>query len=257
MFWKRNRKPLWAPAGEGEGAPVAEAEPDLTVQADPAATPETPAEEAPQEEPKAAAPEESKPAPKPDWRDKRIAKLTAQLKEAQAKPKAPEAPAPQQNPTEDFNRRVSEAVAAQRFNEKCNEVAEQGRSAFPDFDERLTALRSLVNDQDPAEVAQYNQFIQAGMETGQLHQIIHELGADLEEASRLLALPPIKMAMELAKRGVAPQADPVSLAPKPIRPLGGQLREHTQVRPDDPSRSDTLSTAEWMKRRSEQVAGRR
>lgn len=198
-------------------------------------------------------PEPTPEPPKEDWKDKRIAKLTARLAEARKAEAAPQAP----DPTADFNRRVAEAaaqqVAAQEYNRKCNEAAKKGKELFgADFDVALTQLRSLVNENDPEEVGSYNQFINAGLETEHLPELIAILGNNLGEASRILALPPVKMGIELAKLALAePKAapEPVSELRKPIRPVGGGRGDHLAVDPADPSRADSLSTAEWMKRR--------
>lgn len=202
--------------------------------------------------------EQEKETHKPDRRDKRIAKLTARLREAEARAQAPAA---ELNPTEDFNRRVQQAAAQQisqnEFNRQCNETVKHGQEEFgkAEFDARLAALRSTIDESDPEETQNYWNFINMGLETGSLHQIIYKLGGDLDEASRILDLSPAKQAVALAKLSIdgvkAPAED--SKAPKPIRALGGGRESHAQTDPTDKSRSDTLSTQEWMRRREEQV----
>lgn len=203
-------------------------------------------------------PKEEGEAEKKDWRDKRIAKLTAKLREEQEKNAAPKSEAAgSPDPTEDFNRRVAEAansqVALADFNRRCNEEAAKGAEAFEDFGEKIQELRKIVNEKDPEEVAAYNQFLQAGLETGELAKLIYELGSDLNEATRILALPPLKMGIELAKRALAgaPSPEEVSKLPKPIRPLSAR---HTDpIDPTDKDRADSLSTAQWMKARESQL----
>jgi len=255
-----------AKALEQQTPSVSEASPEPVVEENTAGGASPEVEAAPAEEVVAEAaqpePEPASPAPEPpkeDWKDKRIAKLTARLAAAQkAEPTQPD-------PTEDFNRRVAEAAAQQvatnEYNRKCNEAAKKGKELFgADFDTALTQLRSLVNENDPEEVGAYNQFINAGLETEHLPELISLLGNDLGEASRILALPPVKMGIELAKLALAePKAapEPVSELRKPIRPVGGGRGDHLAVDPADPSRADSLSTAEWMKRREASLAAAR
>lgn len=204
--------------------------------------------------------------PAPDWRNKRIDQLTARLREAQAelaRAKAGEAgPATTgvSPPPADIealaNARALEIAQVNEFNRACNEVAQAGRQAFPDFNGRIDALRGLVNPADPSEAQSYNTFLASALETGEAHRLLHHLGGNLDEAQRILSLPPTKMAMELAKLAVRPP-EQLSQAPKPIRPIaGGRQGPHTAIAPDDPERADNLSTAEWMRRREEQIAAR-
>lgn len=219
---------------------------------------ESEVEAKPEDEAKPEVKPEAKPQPKPDWKDQRIAKLTAKLKEAQqAKPAAPAAPL---DPTEDFNRRVREAaqaqVAQELFSKSLVDETARGTAQFGDeFMTRATALRGLVNVDDPAEVNAYNQFLQAGLETGKLANIVHELGGDLDEATRILGLSPIKMGIELAKLSLREgEPEAISNLPKPIKPLAGGRGDRNPIDPTDARQADSLSTAEWMRRREAQVA---
>jgi hypothetical protein len=230
-------------------------------------TPETPVVETP-ETPAVAETVETTPAV--NWKDRRIAQLTAKLREEQAKAKPatvttdPAAAAVAETQA-DFDARVSaraaELTAGNEFNRQCSEAGKAGEAAFPDFQDRVKQLVTLVDRNDPSQVQTYNQFLSAALETGNAPQLIHALGGDLDEASRIMSLSPIKMAVELTKLAAkAPQAaeggkDELQLsgAPKPITPVGGRAGPHTQIDPTDPSRSDSLSTAEWMRRRNAQV----
>lgn len=213
----------------------------------------------------AATPEPAPPSE--DWRDKRIAKLTAKLKEAhEAKPVTPAQAADPNAPLDpnvDFNRRVQEAAAQQRaletFNDKCNKAAADGKQKFGEveFSSALNRLRSLVDQHDPKEVANYNTLVQAAIETGAPEDLIFALGNDPTKALGVLEMSPIKMGIELAKMAITPSAEPdaVSALAKPIRPIGTAASDsRNPVDPTDASRSDSLSTAEWMKRREAQVA---
>ncbi len=194
-----------------------------------------------------------------DWRDKRIAKLTAQLREAQARqnvvPQNPDL-----NPTVDFELRVREEAqrlaAAEQFNARCLDVVNQGKKEFPDFDSRVENLKRVVAGGDQEAVMQYSNLIAAAIETGEGAKIIHHLGNDLDAAARLMALSPVRMGVELAKLAFKEAPEQVSSAPRPIRNLGASP-QHTAIDPTDPSRAERLSTAEWMARRNAQIQDRR
>ena len=203
------------------------------------------------------------PPPAQDWRDRRIAQLTARLREAErrAQPATPGTPsgtppvAPPAAPEDDQGRiaAAAEALVAQReFNNACNAAADEGRKAFSDFDSRVQSLVRTVDPQDRNAVQSYNNLVAAALETGKAHEILHRLGGDLNEASRLMSLPPVKMAVEVARLAATP-VQPGTSAPKPIQPVGGRSAPHTEIDPGDP-RSDNLSTREWMSRREAQLS---
>jgi len=199
-----------------------------------------------------------------DWRDRKIAKLTAKLREErQAKPATPPAtPNEPLDPTEDFYRRVNEAAAAQlavkEFNAKCEDVAKQGKEKFgDDFTSNLKNVQRLYNDNDPKEVQNYFRLIQAAMDVGDAHELLYALGDDLDLAEKIIDMSDTKMAVELTKlhsKVTAPApAEEVSQLAKPITTVGGRTGDRNPIDPADP-RSDQLSTAEWMKRRNAAIA---
>jgi hypothetical protein len=221
--------------------------------------------------------EGEKPAsPAVDWRERRIAQLTAQLHaeknknaSAGAKQEDPAAGTTVQRAGEsvaDFEARVASEVEARtqlnEFNRACNEAADVGRKTFGEaqFNGRIAELTKLVNGQDVNEVQRYNTFISAALETGEAPKIIHALGGDLNEASRIMALPPVKMGIELAKLAakietpVAEGGDAVTRAPKPITPIGSRHVSAADIDPNDKDRADLLPTAEWMRKREAAVA---
>jgi hypothetical protein len=150
-------------------------------------------------------------------------------------------------------------AAAEKFDSDCNAVAEAGRKAFGKeaFDSSIANFtKNLVDGDDPASVQSYNEFLLAALETGEAPRLLHELGQNLDEAARILALPPIKRAVELAKLAVREPSE-ITKAPKPLTPIGNRGGSHTSIDPTDAERADRLTTAEWMKRREEQVKARR
>lgn len=260
----RGVSPVWAAETEGAGG-GAEAESEK------AAEPVTEAEAEPSKEPAAEAEavkepvaEPAKTPAKPDWKEQRIAKLTAKNKEM-AEQLAAKAPTVVPAPTSpspggaEFDKQVrteAEKIASQNaFNAACNAVAAKGKESFGDFMPRVDALLQVVDKNDPASVTAYNGFLSAAMEVGgeNAHKIIYAVGGDLNEAARLMALPPIKLALELNKLAEKGVGEESKLA-KPITPIAGKAATHSGIDPTDAERADDLSTAEWMKRREAQVA---
>ena len=202
---------------------------------------------------------------KPDWKDRRLAQLTARLSQANAalaeKTAAP-ATAPDANET--FDALVAEQAAKQAraiaakasFDEKCNAAAQAGREKFGEkaFNESLDQILSLVDRTNPAEIANYQEFLASAIETGEAPKIIYELGRDPDEVARVLALTPRKMTIELAKMADAGKDPGVSAAPKPITPIDSKGGRHEQIAASDPTKADTLSTSDWMARRNAEIA---
>ena len=216
-----------------------------------------------------------------DWRDRRIGELTARNREQRAeleRLRAGQTPpnghqgggqdnrgdgrggydAPPPNQAEidrNVEQRAQILAANQEFNRRCNEAAEAGRRAFGDFDSRVSKLVGLVDNNDPQSVGVYNAFLNAGLETGEDSRIIHTLGGDLNEASRILSLNPVRMAVELTRLAAKPVQE-LSQTPRPINPAATNAQAaRTSTSPDDPG-SDQLSTEEWMRRRNEQITAR-
>jgi len=214
---------------------------------------------------------EAAPAAKVDWRDRRIAQLTARLREAQQQAPAtgavseaapaPVAPAatPAAGTDAQIEARAQQIASVAEFNRQCDAAAAEGRAKFGTevFGSRVQSLQRLVDPGDQRSLAAFNTFLSSALETGEAPRLIHELGADLDEASRILSLPPAKMAVELTKRALAkPVEEEPSGAPKPPTPIGNRGVSHDAIAPDDPDRADRLSTAEWMRRREAQEAAK-
>lgn len=267
-----------SPAPEGD-APVVGNEPSeapasAVVAAEAGTTPHAPASEgdegaaavsvdsAAAPEPPAAA---DAAAPKEDWRDRRIAQLTAKLAGfRQASPAAPAAPvadsaAPPVYTAEDVNAAAARMVAQQRFVDSCNEAARAGRTTYPnEFDARLGQLKQLVDGNDPAETAAYNTLLGALIETGEAPRLLYELGGDPNNAAKLLGMAaqsPVKLAVELTKMAMKKGEAEPSRAPKPITPIQSSITRNP-IDPTDAAKSDQLSTREWIKRREADVAAK-
>lgn len=249
---------------DGQGA-AAPAEPPAQEPA--AATPETPV--APTPEPAAAAPA----APSPGaGAQERIAELVAQRHAEKRAREAAEAraqlaeqlleqlgqgrqepgqqAAPQGTPV-DPQELARSMAADMRFAEQCNAVVRDGRVAKPDFDAKLTSLKQLAGGGLPRSIAE------AALATGKAADVIYALGSDANLADRVLGLPPLEQAVELARlAGSVSSAKPTaapSSAPAPIAPAigGGGSSSATKS-----SYSEGLSIDEWMALREKEVAGR-
>lgn len=246
---------------------------------------------APQTEPTTGT-ETTAPPPQPDppqqtdWRDRRIgeqqqrlrernariAELEAQLRGQGGQPPQPgqgngtQQPQFQQQPAfpqqGDIQRQINEAAermaAAREFNRRCDDVAMEGRKLYQNFDGRVQRLVGLIDNNDPVQVQKYNDFLSACLETGQAARLVFDLGGDLNEAARIMALDPMRMAVELTKLSSRVSTTEASRAPSPLTPAASIAQSmRTSVQPDDAENADSLSTEEWMRRREEQVASRR
>lgn len=251
------------PGDSAGGGSVAQPEPKPQTAETPAAnaadaSAATPAASAPAADVKPAAVVE---LPKKDWRDDRIAKLTHDLNEERRQRAAATTPPPAQKPGEsdaEFQRRVDAAAdlksAQKDWDRQCNSVADAGRAEFKDFDDRLKAIASTVNGQDPTEFQAYNDVIAAAIETGQAHKIIYALGADPGEYQKLMKMSPVKRAMELGRMvsKLVGDKEPGNL-PKPISPISPSGEHYEGIKPDDPQRGMKLPKSEWFKQREEQA----
>ena len=245
------------PNPEADQAEVSSLQPEVSQDGE-GATPGTTEAKTPE------APEPPQPSQQPDWRDKRIATLTRRLRELQERQvsppegEAPRAPPQPQIDQSIIDQRARELSAIQDFNRRCDETALAGRAQYgeTEFNSRIANLQKLSDSSDPASVQAYNSMLMAALEAGDADRLLYELGADLNEAQRILGLNPTRMAVEMTRRASKP-AIQVSSTPKPITPIGVRTASHEPINPDDPDRADRLSTAEWMRRREKQLADRR
>jgi hypothetical protein len=223
----------------------------------------------------------------PEWAQKRINELTAQKYAAQRAQKAaedakaasdakmvevlaakagtgtpgsPPAPAAASLSEADVERRAQERAvqiaATTRFNEECNKVAESGKTEYKDsWVQTLTNLNSVGATGEGSNP----EFLSMAIELNNPHKILHHLGNNPELAAKIVAMPPTKMALELARieatvnapKAAAPAA-PVSNAPSPIIPVQGAAKGPTKDLADP-----TLTTEEFMALRAAQLEAKR
>lgn len=160
------------------------------------------------------------------------------------------------------------------FNERCNAVAAEGKKAHDDFDKvvlgDLTSVSPVLgsNGRPVLPVP----LLEAALETGNAHEVLYELGKDVGEAARIMALRPVAQAVELAKfsaklaakaaEAAEPEVDEdgkpimknVSRAPAPIKAptKAGPVRPAFKV--ED---TENFSTEEWIRQREKQIAENR
>lgn len=223
-------------------------------------------------EPVVEAKKEDPSAPKEPWEKERVRVLTAKLNEEREKNAALEAKVAAAPPAKvepkveakagetqaAFDARVkSEArrlAAEDSFNTRADAVATAARETYGavEFNARLTNIQSTINQKDPVEVGAYVRLVQTAMDTDDPGKVIFLLGEDPSRASDIMAMSPTKMALEVAKLAIA-EAPGVSKVAKPLTLVeANNQADRQEIDPADPSRSDKLSTAEWMKRRAVQ-----
>jgi len=236
----------------------AEATPAPAAPADPAPPPELVADEP-------AAPPEPKKEP---WWEARLRQKTAQQKAAEAraaelerelaayrsaqadKPAGdvPE-PAPKVAPkADDIRAEARRLLDEERRIEDTNRWVKAGNDEFKDFNEKSATLASLGATEKP-------EFVQALVAIKDGHKLVPKLADDPDEAMRILALPPLKMAAELGRMAAALDAapkKPISNAPRPVAPIGGSARAAA-----DDIADPKLSMAEWVRLREKQEKARR
>lgn len=194
---------------------------------------------------------------------RRIGKLTARLRSAEAALVARQAGGAATAPDEAAIQRLieerAEALAESKasakvvqrdYDRRAQEAFDGGVTAYgkEEFTSRVEKLKSLRDDTDQAEVARYDTLIAAMLETGEAPKLVHLLGGDLEEAARLMELSPLKLGIELARLAAKDPPTRLSDAPKPITPINNRGRSHVALKSEAPE-GDSLSTDEWMRRR--------
>jgi len=217
---------------------------------------ETPAieNEAPEtgtEQPAEALEEEApKPKHKP-WFQERIDQLTREKHDERRRAEAAEAiadrlskgEAPKQDTPQDVDRLVEQKAAEltqqREFNAKCDTIYSSGSKDFgAEWDSTLANFGMLGGLNQP--------FLEAVTQLPDAHKVLHQLGSDMDAAARIMSLPPIPMAVELARLSARPvKTAPVTKAPPPIAPLDG-------AGSPGGGEPDPSNTAAWIKWRDEQ-----
>jgi len=196
--------------------------------------------------------EEEEPAPrKTDWRDKQIIKARQKAKEAEdarkaaeeraaaleellAKPEGEREAGDKPLSREEALRVVREEQRLETLNKRLDGLFDEGQKAFPkSWDSRIREAGEALRD----ELQQRPDFFEAVADLDNATAVYHELAGDIDRFESVLALPPAKMGMELArisaKLTAPPKPKPVSKAPAPIKPLDKPTIEDLPL--DDPN----------------------
>lgn len=197
-------------------------------------------------------PAEQKPNRIPDSVQRRINELTRQKHEAQRQNdelrhqveqlRQGDQTQPQQT-AQDPQQIAQQIVQRQNFDAACNRVYEQGKAQFSDFDSAVANL-SVLGVQP--------EFLEAVTSMDNPHGILYALAADLDDAARIMSLPPVLQGRELERlsiKAAAPASAPVSKAPAPITPVDGSASVNT-----DPEK---MTTEEWMAWRKQNIGSKR
>lgn len=181
---------------------------------------------------------------------------------------------PQRQPAADSRPDIARlaSIEAQniRFAERCNESVAEGRKAYSDFDAKIDALRNVAPTIDANGRPMLPQtLVEAALETGHSSKVLYALGSDPSEADRIMSLPPMKQAIEIAKfaskfdaKSDAGEVDPLTQAvaakslPDPIRPRIAGSGRAVSVK-DMPLDDPKLPIEEFMARRDKEAATNR
>lgn len=169
-------------------------------------------------------------AVKPDWRDRRIARLTAEKRalEARVSTATPAKPAETAKPEEvdrekireEERQRIAAEARTQEFNDACNAVVARGKKQFDDWDDTIKKIGNSVGPL--AELEQKHGFVTFVLDTSNPEKVIYELGQDPDRMEEVLSMRPGKMIIELEKIAKAkPRKEISEVDPPPGHIDGG------------------------------------
>jgi hypothetical protein len=126
------------------------------------------------------------------------------------------------------------------FNQRANDTYNAGKDKFGDWEPMIQTLRDMG--------FMSTELLEAAMESGAASDVLHHLGANIDEAERIAALSPVKMGVELGKLAGklgAPKVARVSGAPEPVVPVNGSVTPVT----DFVKLADGDNMAAWVEAR--------
>lgn len=187
--------------------------------------------------------------------------LRAEWQEFQRRQQPPQ---PGQPDRQQYERDVQQGIANRAFDQACNSLYARGREEYgTEMDDAVQALVAVGYgdiQQNPAAYLALNELA----ESPNGHRLYRELAGDLENAARILRMPPNMIIREIARMEARlasgasmsegngappaePRAVPVSRAPDPVRHIGGRSAQPPH-RLDDPN----MDMASWIRERDRQ-----
>jgi len=149
---------------------------------------------------------------------------------------------------------LQQEESAKAFREATGRVLHAGLAQYDDFDAVRQQMVTDFGDQMNARPDFFEAITDPDIPNG--HDIFYSLAKDPEQAERILSLPPVKMAIEIAKlseklaKSTAAPPKPISKAPAPLKPVGGAAP--VGVRLDD----ENLPMDKWADTYLRQVASK-
>lgn len=134
--------------------------------------------------------------------------------------------------------------AAEKFNDGCNKVWEQGKKEFQDWED----INKNLGATGAFDFQQNTSFMKNVIELDNAAKVLHHLGTNPDEATRILSLPENRQAMELARlegKLKSPTKSEVSAASAPIKTVRGTAKP--EFNPDDPDQP----YEKWLEWRNE------
>jgi hypothetical protein len=155
---------------------------------------------------------------------------------------------------------IKALVAAERLNEKANDIALKGQELFPDFMMRVQMMNQTLGVIQPQSI---EAVIEAAGGNDELAaKIFHELSGDIQRAATIMAMSPIKQGIALAKvaeklsGGSKPATrSATAQAPAPITPRQGGGSPSAGGTPDLANPKTSLD--DWMAERNRTAKRRR
>lgn len=143
-------------------------------------------------------------------------------------------------------------AAQQTFDTTCNQVVAIGKKAFADWDNTIANF-SKIGGLDPNLVA-------AAIEAGSGEDnpiaataaVLHKLGSDLNEASKVLNMPVTRQVAHLTRMAGASKVKAVPDAPEPIEGV-----RHTTLKQGASVYDAGLTPTQFMELRNKEVADKR
>lgn len=139
--------------------------------------------------------------------------------------------------------------AAEKFNTGCNKVWEEGKTQFQDWEDINKNLAAT----GAFDFQQNTSFMQNVIELDNASKVLHHLGSNPDEATRILSLSANRQAMELARlesKLKTPVKTDISAASPPIKPVGGSAKP--VFNPDDPDQP----MEKWLEWRNKELERR-